>query len=122
MNTECGNTTNVASVLASIIGSSNISIQCHPSNKTVFNKIVFEGDNSNFTGTLQLHPSITDVVFKTEKSVISNLSIPEVIPNPQYVVPSTEKVNTNKICVRKPICNKKPLPINKPKKMLIKQQ
>ena len=80
-NTVGGGSNNIPSVLASIKGNCNISLQYLPSNGKVSNSITFSGDNSNYKGILYLHPGINDLIFTSENSVINNINVPNTIPN-----------------------------------------
>ena len=81
---------NIPSLFASIKGNENISLQYISNNNKVsnsitftsdndtYNSILFAGNNTEFTGTLYLHPAITNLKFASKKSVITNISIPNV--------------------------------------------
>ena len=72
---------NIPSILASIKGNCNISLQYLPSNNRILNSISFSGNNSNYNGTLYLPSEINNITFTNKKSVISNIGIPSIIPN-----------------------------------------
>ena len=80
-NTEGGGSNNIYSVLASIKGNCNISLQYLPTNSKVSDSISFSGNNSKYTGTLYLHPGINNLMFSNENSVISSINVPDTIIN-----------------------------------------
>ena len=80
-NIEGSGSNNVPSILASIKGEGNISLQYLPTNSKVSDSISFSGNNSKYTGTLYLHPGINNLMFTSENSVISNINVPDTIIN-----------------------------------------
>lgn len=67
--------TNIA---ASMKGSNNISLQDFDNTNIVPNSITFSGDNSQYYGTLYLHPNIDTITFNTNNSIINRLNIPSI--------------------------------------------
>ena len=69
-------------VLASISGINNLSLQNWTEDSTVPTSITFSGNNTQYTGTLYLHPSIHTITFTDPNSIINNINFPNSIPNP----------------------------------------
>ena len=64
-------------VLASIAGSNNLSLQNWTADSTIPTSITFSGDNTTYTGTLYLHPSINSIIFNSQNAIINNINFPK---------------------------------------------
>ena len=83
-------------VLASITGNNNVSLQ-NWSNSNVPTSITFSGNNTEYNGTLYLHPSINTITFANKKSIIKNINFPQPDDESRKEVHLTFKDSTNDI-------------------------
>ena len=84
-------------VLASIAGNNNLSLQNWTADSTIPTSITFSGNNTEYNGTLYLHPSINTITFANKKSIIKNINFPQPDDESRKEVHLTFKDSTNDI-------------------------